>query len=141
MLLMLRVWPCLLALSHPRQPGVLSPPMSPPCLFLSGSPLCMILSPSSPSSSLLVLPLPLPAYTHTHTCTHTTDYDAALKGVEQEFAAAEKALAGTRKKSEEAAAAMKGLEQKDAKVIDEGGWVCGYECVVTQDIKHVWLLW
>jgi hypothetical protein len=44
------------------------------------------------------------------------DFDAALKAVESEFSAAEKELGATRKKAEEAAAAMKALELKDTKV-------------------------
>jgi len=44
------------------------------------------------------------------------DFDSALKAVESEYAAAEKELGGTRKKAEDAAAAMKALEHKDTKV-------------------------
>lgn len=44
------------------------------------------------------------------------DFDSALKAVEGEYAAAEKELGGTRKKAEDAAAAMKALEHKDTKV-------------------------
>lgn len=44
------------------------------------------------------------------------DFDAALKAVDAEFSAAEKDLGATRKKSEDAATAMKELEHKDTKV-------------------------
>lgn len=44
------------------------------------------------------------------------DFDAALKALDAEFSAAEKDLGATRKKCEDAAAAMKELEHKDTKV-------------------------
>lgn len=52
------------------------------------------------------------------------EFDEALKAVEAEYGAAQKQLEATNKKVENAAAAMKELEQKDVKVRPDGGVNC-----------------